>query len=309
MTPRSYSCSAALDDLFEAKMQTLTQRIRLGLRLRQRPRRDDRTGYAAWSAPPPRLQSLPPKTIKTKPIATYSSAAIPTRTRLRDAIAGGQYSMQFKVRTLLVLPVLFAVSRSVTPRHPAGCPIQPSSRPTRCTALPAVNPPAPTKRLAPATALPGQTLTLLEADGPGMISHMWFTINDAEPYHLKRIVLRIYWDGEESPSVRNPHRRFPSASAIAASHYGWQSPVLDVRRRPFHRTAGSPCPTPKHARVTITNEGKQALQKFSTGISTTARTRIPCRPALFISTRTIVRRVPQPRLGKRIWVHQRRSAG
>ena len=25
-----------------------------------------------------------------------------------------------------------------------------------------------------------------------------------EPYHLKRIVLRMYWDGEETPSVETP---------------------------------------------------------------------------------------------------------
>jgi len=41
-------------------------------------------------------------------------------------------------------------------------------------------------------------------DGPGEVSHLWFTIDSPEPYHLKRIVLRIYWDGEENPSVETP---------------------------------------------------------------------------------------------------------
>src|SRR5947208_15492309 len=54
------------------------------------------------------------------------------------------------------------------------------------------------------TVTPGQTLSILDVDGPGMISHMWFTINAPEPYHLNRIVMRIYWDGEESPSVEPP---------------------------------------------------------------------------------------------------------
>ena len=31
------------------------------------------------------------------------------------------------------------------------------------------------------TVGPGQTLTVLDADGPGMISHIWFTIDDNEP--------------------------------------------------------------------------------------------------------------------------------
>ena len=51
---------------------------------------------------------------------------------------------------------------------------------------------------------PGATQTVLDTDGPGEVSHIWFTIADSEPYHLKRIVLRIYWDGEQSPSVEAP---------------------------------------------------------------------------------------------------------
>ncbi len=51
---------------------------------------------------------------------------------------------------------------------------------------------------------PGSSLTLLDTDGPGRVSHLWFTISRDEPYHLKRIVLRIYWDGETSPSVEAP---------------------------------------------------------------------------------------------------------
>ena len=51
---------------------------------------------------------------------------------------------------------------------------------------------------------PGATLTVMDADGPGTISHIWFTIADNEAYHLKRIVLRIYWDGEQTPSVEAP---------------------------------------------------------------------------------------------------------
>lgn len=54
------------------------------------------------------------------------------------------------------------------------------------------------------TVNPGQTLAVLDVDGPGMISHMWFTLSDREPYFLKRVVLRMYWDGEESPSVEAP---------------------------------------------------------------------------------------------------------
>ena len=109
------------------------------------------------------------------------------------------------------------------------------------------------------TVTPGQTLTILEADGPGMISHIWFTINDPEPYHLKRIVLRIYWDGEESPSVETPIGDFFGLGN--GLYYGWQSPVLDVGND-HSMNSWFPMPYAKHARVTITNEGKQTLQNL-----------------------------------------------
>jgi hypothetical protein len=109
------------------------------------------------------------------------------------------------------------------------------------------------------TVTPGQTLTVLEADGPGMISHMWFTLNDPEPYHLKRIVLRIYWDGEESPSVETPIGDFFGLGN--GLYYGWQSPVLSVGND-HSMNSWFPMPYAKHARVTITNEGKQTLQNL-----------------------------------------------
>ena len=43
---------------------------------------------------------------------------------------------------------------------------------------------------------PGETVTLCNTEGPGMITHMWFT-----GYIGHSFVLRIYWDGLERPSV------------------------------------------------------------------------------------------------------------
>src|SRR5580658_7050329 len=54
------------------------------------------------------------------------------------------------------------------------------------------------------TVASGATLTVLDNDGPGVIAHIWFTIADNEPYNLKRIVLRMFWDGSASASVETP---------------------------------------------------------------------------------------------------------
>ena len=50
----------------------------------------------------------------------------------------------------------------------------------------------------------GETLTLLDDSGPGMITHVWITLTDDNPDNLKALVLRMYWDGEASPSVEAP---------------------------------------------------------------------------------------------------------
>ena len=102
----------------------------------------------------------------------------------------------------------------------------------------------------------GETLTILDVDGPGMISHIWFTLDDSEPYSLKRIVLRMYWDNETTPSVETPIGDFFGLGN--GMYYRWESAVL---------SAGSdkalnswfPMPYAKHARITITDEGKQPL--------------------------------------------------
>ncbi len=50
----------------------------------------------------------------------------------------------------------------------------------------------------------GSTRDLFQADGPGIISHIWFTIAAQSGDHLKELVLRGYWDGNAKPSVEAP---------------------------------------------------------------------------------------------------------
>src|SRR5689334_21197668 len=50
----------------------------------------------------------------------------------------------------------------------------------------------------------GETRTIGDVKGPGIITHMWFTIATPEHYHLKKIVLRMYWDDDPLPAVEAP---------------------------------------------------------------------------------------------------------
>jgi hypothetical protein len=109
------------------------------------------------------------------------------------------------------------------------------------------------------TVPPGETSTVLDTDGPGLISHIWFTISDRESYHLKRIVLRIYWDGETTPSVETPIGDFFGLGL--GVYHNWNSEMLSVGSI---RGMNSffPMPYRHHARITVTNEGKEPIESL-----------------------------------------------
>ena len=50
---------------------------------------------------------------------------------------------------------------------------------------------------------PGETVTLADIDGSGVIQHIWFT-----GYVGHSFILRIYWEGDENPSVEVPISAF-----------------------------------------------------------------------------------------------------
>ncbi len=51
---------------------------------------------------------------------------------------------------------------------------------------------------------PGEAKVLADIDGPGVISHIWFTVNSPDPLSLRKLLFRVYWDGEKNPSIDSP---------------------------------------------------------------------------------------------------------
>jgi hypothetical protein len=97
-----------------------------------------------------------------------------------------------------------------------------------------------------------QTVTLMDVDGPGMIQHIWMVPDDSGfLFHGRGCVLRIYWDGESSPSVEVPVTDF-----FAVGH----DMFAPVNSLPVVANPGSalnsfwPMPFRKHARITFTND-------------------------------------------------------
>jgi hypothetical protein len=52
----------------------------------------------------------------------------------------------------------------------------------------------------------GETASLGEIEGAGCVKHVWITCMTlpVDPHELCKVVLRMYWDGEEHPSVDVP---------------------------------------------------------------------------------------------------------
>src|SRR6202007_3220027 len=105
----------------------------------------------------------------------------------------------------------------------------------------------------------GETLTLLDAGGPGLITHIWITLASPDPRHLKALVLRAYWDGEATPSVEVPIGDFFGLGL--GDYHLYQSIPLQVSSDKA-LNCFFPMPFQKHGRITVTNEGAIKTDAF-----------------------------------------------
>jgi len=105
--------------------------------------------------------------------------------------------------------------------------------------------------------LPGETLTLANLQGPGMVTHIWITVA-ANEYGWPRLMrLRVYYDGSEKASVDAP-----LGDLFAAGH-GLERNLKSLmvvnsssgRSRNFYW----PMPFRRSCRITLTNEGRRRV--------------------------------------------------
>jgi hypothetical protein len=106
----------------------------------------------------------------------------------------------------------------------------------------------------------GRTLTLAELEGPGVIAHVWFTIAHKAPFYSRLLTLRIYWDGEEHPSVECPIGDFFGIGHGVDKSF--MSIPIRVSSEGRGRNCYWPMPFRKSARITVTNESDQPCRSF-----------------------------------------------
>ena len=106
---------------------------------------------------------------------------------------------------------------------------------------------------------PGDALTILDESGPAIITHIWIGIGSSERYHLKKLVLRMYWDDETSASVEAPLGDFFGLGL--GDYFQFESiPLVVAPDKALN--CFFPMPFRKRARITITNEGKEDVDSF-----------------------------------------------
>ena len=125
---------------------------------------------------------------------------------------------------------------------------------------------------------PGQTKTLLAASGPGIITHIWITIASREEYHLKKLVLRAFWDDENTPSVEVPAGDF--FGLMLGDYFVYQSALTSVASIKA-LNAYFPMPFQKSARITMSNEGSQRVDSLYYNVDYVSLNQMPSNMAYF----------------------------
>lgn len=99
----------------------------------------------------------------------------------------------------------------------------------------------------------GETVTLMDNEGPGVIRHMWFTLG---PQFYRNIIIRIYWDGQDTPSVEGPIGDIFCNSWAC----GQNVLALPINVNPLcGMNIYFPMPFKKHAKITVENDSPHDL--------------------------------------------------
>lgn len=110
---------------------------------------------------------------------------------------------------------------------------------------------------------PGATVTLAEMEGPGEINHIWITVDnkttDADCFVLRDLVIRMYWDDEETPSVESPLGDF-FCCGFGRECIVNSVPMAVVPSRGFN--CYFPMPFKKKAKITLENQHANKIPAF-----------------------------------------------
>jgi len=103
----------------------------------------------------------------------------------------------------------------------------------------------------------GGTARIAEITGPAVITHLWCTISSRDKHFLRRILLRMYWDGEKQPSVEVPIGDF---FGTGFQYKQFITPIIGMSSGGYYSYWAMPFNF--SARVEIVNETGEEIQSF-----------------------------------------------
>lgn len=107
----------------------------------------------------------------------------------------------------------------------------------------------------------GQTAVLADIAGAGVITHIWCTIACADPMLRRNAVLRMYWDGETTPSVESPIGDFFGQGW--GEKYNFASlPLAAAPKGGNALNCYFPMPFGQGARITLENQSDRQIDAF-----------------------------------------------
>jgi hypothetical protein len=114
---------------------------------------------------------------------------------------------------------------------------------------------------------PGSTRDVARINNPGCINHIWMTAFCDDKNYLRTTLLRMYWDGEDQPSVESPLGDFFGVGHARVSHYSslpmnmvtgtWSLDINAAAMNCFWHM-----PFQKGAHLEVINESDQPIKSF-----------------------------------------------
>jgi hypothetical protein len=102
----------------------------------------------------------------------------------------------------------------------------------------------------------GQTATLVDSDGPGIIRRIWITVADRSPQMLRSLRLECFWDHAAKPAVSAPLSDFFS---VAMGRLATFESELFASPEGRSFCCFIAMPFRSHARITVTNDSAKDL--------------------------------------------------
>jgi len=107
----------------------------------------------------------------------------------------------------------------------------------------------------------GETEELARIEGAGIIKHIWITISSQDPMLRRNGILRMYWDGEQEPSVESPIGDFFGQGW--GEKYNFISLPLAVAPKDGNAlNCYFPMPFSNEAVITVENQSEKQIDAF-----------------------------------------------